>query len=149
MTNKALTHAGGNLARENEVEILLFSLEATGMGKAVQMFGINVLKVREVTRCVQFSRVPGMGHDMEGMVSSRDELIGVVNLARHLRVSVDSVPQTLIVTECNGQLQGILVHNVDFLTEPSRSALKYRTDSVPWSATLKCQRWMGSHWPDA
>lgn len=98
-----------SLAGSNRMEILLFSLGTS------EIFGINVFKVREVTRTPMITRSPNMPPGVEGLISLRGNVIPVVSLGRVL--NLEGVPQerggTMMVTEYNKRTLGFLVHDVD------------------------------------
>ena len=97
------------LAGSNCMEILLFSLGTS------EVFGINVFKVREVTRTPMITRTPHMPPGVEGLISLRGNVIPVVSLGRVLDLA--GVPQalggTMMVTEYNKRTLGFLVNGVD------------------------------------
>jgi two-component system chemotaxis response regulator CheV len=97
------------LAGSNRMEILLFSL---GTG---EIFGINVFKVREVTRTPMITRTPNMPAGVEGLISLRGNVIPVISLGRVLNLA--GAPQerggTMMVTEYNKRTLGFLVQDVD------------------------------------
>ena len=97
------------LAGSNRMEILLFSLGTS------EIFGINVFKVREVTRTPMITRTPSMPPGVEGLISLRGNVIPVVSLGRVL--DLPGVPQerggTMMVTEYNKRILGFLVQGVD------------------------------------
>lgn len=97
------------LAGSNCMEILLFSLGTR------ETFGINVFKVREVTKTPMITRAPNMPPGVEGLISLRGNVIPVLSLARAL--NLEGAPQgqggTMMVTEYSKRTLGFLVHNVD------------------------------------
>jgi len=97
------------LAGSNRMEILLFSLGTS------EIFGINVFKVREVTRTPMITRSPNMPAGVEGLISLRGNVIPVVSLGRVLGLA--GAPQgqggTMMVTEYNKRTLGFLVQGVD------------------------------------
>jgi two-component system chemotaxis response regulator CheV len=97
------------LAGSNRMEILLFSLGTS------EIFGINVFKVREVTRTPTITRAPNMPPGVEGLISLRGNVIPVVSLGRVLDLA--GAPRelggTMMVTEYNKRTLGFLVHEVD------------------------------------
>ena len=101
------------LAGANKLEILLFTLGMDVSTGRKETFGINVFKVREVMRIPEITRAPDMPSAVEGMVSLRGVLVPVVDLAKYIGISTDSLPAIMIVTEYNGQTQGFLVGEVD------------------------------------
>jgi two-component system chemotaxis response regulator CheV len=97
------------LAGSNKMEILLFSLGTR------ETFGINVFKVREVTRTPRVTRTPNMPAGVEGVISLRGNIIPVISLARC--INRDGAPPlnegTMMVTEYSRRTQGFLVADVD------------------------------------
>lgn len=97
------------LAGSNRMEVLLFSLGTR------ETFGINVFKVREVTKTPVITRTPNLPQGVEGVISLRGQIIPVVNLAHFVNIGDASVSSgtTMMVTEFNRRTQGFLVHEVD------------------------------------
>ena len=97
------------LAGSNRMEILLFSL---GTG---EIFGINVFKVREVSKTPQITKSPNMPEGVEGLISLRGNVIPVLSLARSMGLT--DVPaglgEAMMVTEYSKRILGFLVHAVD------------------------------------
>lgn len=97
------------LAGSNKMEILLFSL---GTGET---FGINVFKVREVTKTPPVTQTPNMPPGVEGVISLRGHIIPVISLGKFFNLD-DGDPRsegTMMVTEYSRRTQGFLVHDVD------------------------------------
>lgn len=109
--NSLLTAVDGHtmLAGSNCMEILLFSL---GTGET---FGINVFKVREVSRTPFITRAPNMPTGVEGLISLRGNVIPVLSLAKILGVARPGEPRggAMMVTEYSKRTLGFLVHEVD------------------------------------
>lgn len=101
------------LAGNNKLEVLLFSLGLNARSGRREAYGINVFKVREVMRVPEITRSPDMPKAVEGMVSMRGALVPVLDLVKYIGVQSDSKPGAMIVTEYNGQHQGLLVEAVD------------------------------------
>jgi two-component system, chemotaxis family, chemotaxis protein CheV len=97
------------LAGSNKMEILLFSLGTR------ETFGINVFKVREVTRTPAITRTPNMPAGVEGVISLRGNIIPVISLAKFINIGGDASAsvETMMVTEYSRRTQGFLVHDVD------------------------------------
>ncbi|MCB1891165.1 MAG: purine-binding chemotaxis protein CheW, partial [Rhodocyclaceae bacterium] len=104
-TLMASVDARTKLAGSNRMEILLFSLGTR------EMFGINVFKVREVTRTPVITRSPNMPAGVEGLISLRGNVIPVVSLGGVLKLSGAPKEQggTMMVTEYNKRILGFLV----------------------------------------
>ncbi len=94
------------LAGSNRMELLLFDL---GGGET---YGINVFKVCEVQDTPPITRAPNMPAGVVGLISLRGRIIPVIDLGFFLGFMVDK-PTKLIITEFSGNVQGLLVADVD------------------------------------
>ena len=96
------------LAGSNKMEILLFSLGTC------ETFGINVFKIREVTKTPPITKTPNMHPGVVGIISLRGNIIPVLNLISFLNIErKEGIGQTMMVTEYSRQTQGFLVDSVD------------------------------------
>lgn len=95
------------LAGSNKMEILLFTLGTQ------EIFGINVFKVREVTKTPPITKTPNMPAGVEGVISLRGSVIPVIDLARFIGKSAGKLGDTMMVTEYSRRTQGFLVESVD------------------------------------
>lgn len=96
----------------NEVEFLEFMLGATS-------FGINVLKVREIIKPVNITKIPHSHYNVEGIVELRGEVLAVINLRKALNIDGPSQysEQKFIVSEFNGMK---VILRVDHVTQIHR-----------------------------
>ncbi len=101
------------LAGTNRIELLLFNLGRDPVNDRVEVFGINVFKVREVLLIPQITRAPDMPDSLEGMVTLRGNMIPVINLIRYCGFCSEIKPNIMIVTEYNNNVQGFLVNAVE------------------------------------
>jgi len=97
------------LAGSNRMEILLFSL---GTGET---FGINVFKVREVSKTPAITKAPNMPGGVEGLISLRGNVIPVLSLAKVMALHDGSgrLGASMMVTEYSKRTLGFLVDSVD------------------------------------
>ena len=97
------------LAGSNRMEILLFSLGTQ------EIFGINVFKVREVSRTPFITKAPNMPVGVEGPISLRGNVIPVLALAKVMGIDApgDPLGASMMVTEYSKRTLGFLVHEVD------------------------------------
>jgi len=97
------------LAGSNRMEILLFFL---GTGET---FGINVFKVREVSKAPFVTKAPNMPKGVEGLISLRGNVIPVLALAKVLELTQpgDPLGGSMMVTEYSKRTLGFLVDEVD------------------------------------
>lgn len=97
------------LAGSNRMEILLFSLGTH------ETFGINVFKVREVSKTPTITKTPNMPSGVEGLISLRGNVIPVLQLAEAMQLSDRPRVRggSMMVTEYSKRTLGFLVHAVD------------------------------------
>jgi len=96
-----------NLAGSNKMEILLFSIGSN------EVFGINVFKVKEVTRGVRITKTPNMPHGVDGIVSLRGHVMPVLNLAQFMGLGNPEEQPVMMVAEYSRHVLGFLVRDVD------------------------------------
>lgn len=91
----------------NELEIVLFNLDDG-------VFGINVLKVREIINAEPVTKIPNSHEHVEGIIRLRDEVIPVVNLAKVLKINESENPEDdkFIISELNQIKIAFRVHHV-------------------------------------
>ncbi len=96
------------LAGSNRMEILLFSLGTR------ETFGINVFKVREVSKTPSITKAPNMPAGVEGLISLRGNVIPVLSLAKVMSLPAgEELGGSMMVTEYSKRTLGFLVHGVD------------------------------------
>lgn len=97
------------LAGSNRMEILLFSLGTN------ETFGINVFKVREVSKTPFITKAPNMPGGVEGLISLRGNVIPVLSLAKIIGIAKpgQGLGNSMMVTEYSKRTLGFLVHDVD------------------------------------
>lgn len=96
-----------NLAGSNKMEILLFSIGSN------ETFGINVFKVKEVTRAVSITKTPNMPHGVDGIASLRGHVMPVLNLASFMNLGDPAEQKVMMVAEYSRHVLGFLVRDVD------------------------------------
>jgi two-component system chemotaxis response regulator CheV len=115
-TNTQLAMSGGildavdertNLAGSNKMEILLFSIGSN------ETFGINVFKVKEVTRAVSITKTPNMPRGVDGIASLRGHVMPVLNLASFMDLGNPAEQKVMMVAEYSRHVLGFLVRDVD------------------------------------
>ncbi|MBF0331255.1 MAG: chemotaxis protein CheV [Candidatus Omnitrophica bacterium] len=110
MEMKAVDNTSGILleAGTNELEIVEFSI-------ADALYGINIAKVREIIKAdIDLVPLPDAHPSLSGAINLRGSIIPVVNLAKHLKVSVteDKKINRIVIAEFNKIVIGFLVSTV-------------------------------------
>lgn len=78
-------------------------------------FGVDILKVQEIIRMIQISKVPNSPEFVEGVINLRGRVIPVVSLRTKLgltRIEQDKNTR-IIVVELNGKTIGFIVDEVN------------------------------------
>lgn len=116
--NKILLESG-----TNELEIVMFKV-GTGL------FGINVLKVREIINPLPITKTPNGHPHVEGVIRLRQEVIPVVDLAKVLNFPPSENPQQdkFIISELNKMKVAFHVHSVSRIHRISWNKLKSRVN---------------------
>ena len=96
-----------SLAGSNKMEILLFSIGSE------EVFGINVFKVKEVTRNIRITKTPNMPGGVDGIVSLRGHVMPVLNLASFMGLGKPDEQTVMMVAEYSRHVLGFLVRDVD------------------------------------
>jgi len=101
------TEAKSSLAGSNKMEMLLFSIGSN------EVFGINVFKVKEVTRNIRITKTPNMPHGVDGIVSLRGHVMPALNLSRFMGLGEPTEQHVMMVAEYSRHVLGFLVRDVD------------------------------------
>lgn len=107
----------------NELEIILFKV---GRG----LFGINVLKVREIIQPLPITKTPNDHEHIEGVIRLRDEVIPVVDLAKVLQCPPSETPEEdkFIIAELNKIKVAFHVHGVSRIERISWQQIEKTSD---------------------
>lgn len=97
------------LVGENRLELLLFTLNS------VQLFALNVFKIKEVLTLPDLTLIPGRNNVVCGVIHIRGATMPVIDLsgAIGLKPITPTDTSTVIITEYNRSVQAFLVGNVD------------------------------------
>ena len=104
----------------NKFELVDFRLKdfPKGMDTSVNppayegIYGINIAKVREINKIIQFTKIPNCHECIEGLLELREEAIPIINLAKYLGYQSTEIRPTdnVIICEFNGIVTGFVVH---------------------------------------
>ncbi len=98
----------------NEMELVDFRIFKKDGDKVYEgIYGVNVVKVREIIKIPNITEIPNVPDFVEGIFDLRGVVIPVINLAKWMGIEVpediDIKPRVLIA-EFNGMLIGFIVH---------------------------------------
>jgi len=100
-------------------------LQLVSFSVAAEEYGLDILRVQEIIRTQQLTRVPNLPDYVEGVINLRGKVIPVVALRRRLGLEpVASDKNTrIVVVEVHGQTLGFIVDAVS-------EVLRIRADTV-------------------
>src|SRR5690625_1853918 len=107
----------------NELEVVMFEV-------GLNVFGLYVLKVREIINDVQVTPIPNSHPDVEGIIRLREEVLPVVDLAKVLGIQQSEDPKMdkFIIAELNQVKIAFRVHHVSRIYRISWEQIEKPTD---------------------
>ena len=102
-----------SLTGTNRFELLLFRLGANKESGQSELYGINVLKVREIVTMPTVTAVAGAPKYSLGVVQLRDQVIPVFDLPAIVGCKLPAAPTLMLVTEFGRTTQAFTVESVD------------------------------------
>lgn len=102
-----------NLTGTNRFELLLFRLGANQESGQSELYGINVLKVREIVTMPTVTAVAGAPKYSLGVVQLRDQVIPLFDLPGIVGNKLPTAPTLMLVTEFGRTTQAFTVESVD------------------------------------
>src|ERR1700759_572414 len=100
-------------------------------------FGIEVLKVQEVLRCQEMTRVPLAPKIVEGRINLRGQIVTAINMRRRLKLNPrepDAQPMNVVIRSEDGAVS-LLVDEIGDVIEVSESC--YETPPVNMAAAQR------------
>jgi len=100
------------MANENKDSQELLQLVSFNLGS--EEFGIDILKVQEIIRLINITKVPNSPEFIEGVINLRGRVIPVINLRYKLGMEriEKSITTRIIVVEINNSTVGFMVDGV-------------------------------------
>jgi purine-binding chemotaxis protein CheW len=95
-------------------------------------FGIDILKVQEINRMVEITKVPQAPHYCEGMINLRGKVIPVINLRKKFGLEeLDWDKSTrILVCDIDGSVTGAIVDSVEEVRKIPQSTIEPAPDIV-------------------
>lgn len=103
--------ATGKSATENIGEDLL-QLVSFNLGE--ELFGVDILKVQEINRLVEITKVPKAPNFVEGVINLRGKVIPIIDLRKRfgLPTKEHDKDTRITVVDINGNVMGMIVDAV-------------------------------------
>lgn len=102
-----------SLTKSNKFELLLFRLGKHAATAQSELFGINVLKVREIVSTPEITPVVGAKAEALGIVRLREQIIPVFDLPAIVGYRLEGRANLMLVTEFARSTQAFVVESVD------------------------------------
>jgi purine-binding chemotaxis protein CheW len=111
--------AGGGEKEKQKDEIL--QLVTFSVGE--EEFGVEILKVQEINKMLQVTKIPNSPDFVEGVINLRGKVIPIINLRKRLRLSDKEYDKNtrIIVMEIQGRTVGFIVDSVSEVLRIPRS----------------------------
>lgn len=87
-------------------------------------FGVDILKVQEINRMVEITRVPQAPNYVEGVINLRGKVIPIVDLRKRFNLEVKEYDKNtrIVVVDISGNIMGMVVDSVsEVLRLPSNT----------------------------
>ena len=87
-------------------------------------FGVDILKVQEINRMVEITKVPQAPHYVEGVINLRGKVIPIVDLRKRFNLEVKEYDKNtrIVVVDIGGNIMGMVVDSVsEVLRLPSNT----------------------------
>jgi len=98
----------------NEMELVDFRIFKKDGDKIYEgIYGVNVVKVREIIKLPNITEIPNVPSFVEGIFDLRGVVIPVINLAKWMKIEVPksaNIKPRVLIAEFNGMLIGFIVH---------------------------------------
>lgn len=89
-------------------------LQLVSFSVAAEEYGLDILRVQEIIRTQQLTRVPNLPEYVEGVINLRGKVIPVIALRRRLGLEPAAIDKNtrIVVVEVHGQTLGFIVDAV-------------------------------------
>jgi len=96
----------GNIST-SELQLVSFNIGS-------EEFGVDILKVQEINRMVEITKVPQAPHYVEGVINLRGKVIPVIDLRKrfNLEVKEHDKDTRIVVVDINNNIMGMIVDAV-------------------------------------
>ena len=77
-------------------------------------FGVDILKVQEINRMVEITRVPQAPHYVEGVINLRGKVIPIIDLRKRFGLELKEQDKNtrIVVVDIGGNIMGMIVDSV-------------------------------------
>lgn len=107
---KTEVHKQGEKKSDGSSELL--QLVSFNIGS--EEFGVDILKVQEINRMVDITKVPQAPHYVEGVINLRGKVIPIIDLRKRFSLEVKTHDKNtrIVVVDIGGNIMGMIVDAV-------------------------------------
>ncbi|MEE9442639.1 MAG: chemotaxis protein CheW [candidate division Zixibacteria bacterium] len=97
-----------NVATEELLQLVSFKIGS-------EEYGIDILKVQEINRMPDITKVPQAPHYVDGVINLRGKVIPIINTRRkfNLEEKEEDKDTRIVVVDINGEVIGLVVDSVN------------------------------------
>jgi len=94
-------------AMSDELQLVSFNI-------GTEEFGVDILKVQEINRMVEITKVPQAPHYVEGVINLRGKVIPIVDLRKRFSLELKEHDKNtrIVVVDIGGNIMGMIVDSV-------------------------------------
>ncbi|MFH1372578.1 MAG: chemotaxis protein CheW [bacterium] len=99
-------------------------LQLVSFNIGTEEFGVDILKVQEINRMVEITKVPQTPHFVEGVINLRGKVIPIVDLRKRFNLETKEYDKNtrIVVVDIVGNIMGMVVDSVsEVLRLPSNT----------------------------
>ena len=95
------------MADSDELQLVSFNI-------GTEEFGVDILKVQEINRMVEITKVPQAPHYVEGVINLRGKVIPIVDLRKRFDLELKEHDKNtrIVVVDIGGNIMGMIVDAV-------------------------------------
>ena len=96
----------GNVST-SELQLVSFNIGS-------EEFGVDILKVQEINRMVEITKVPQAPHYVEGVINLRGKVIPIIDLRKRFNLEMKEYDKNtrIVVVDINNNIMGMIVDAV-------------------------------------
>ena len=101
-------------------------LQLVSFNIGTEEFGVDILKVQEINRMVEITRVPQTPDYVEGVINLRGKVIPIIDLRKRFCLEVKEYDKDtrIVVVDINGNIMGMVVDSVSEVLRIPRNTIE-------------------------
>jgi len=114
-----------NRVESDELQLVSFNI-------GTEEFGVDILKVQEINRMVEITRVPQAPNYVEGVINLRGKVVPIVDLRKRFNLELKEYDKNtrIVVVDIGGNIMGMIVDSVSEVLRLSANTIEPPPDIV-------------------